>query len=544
MWSATGLVVGHTIAVGIFLTPAEMIGALAAPALTLGLWIVCGALVLAGALTFGELGARYPRAGGLYVYLREAWGERVAFLYGWQSLLVMDPGITAALATGIAQYLVVLWPNAAGFQKLVAIAAIWLLAGLNMAGFTLSTRVLGLLTALKLAALAGIVVVAFTIGDGSWSNMAPFAERRPGAPPLAEALALGLVGVFFSFGGFWEASRVAGEVRDPERTLPLALVLGVACVTLVYVLTSLAFMYLVPIEGATSAVEFARRAGESMLGLAGPPVLSAIVLLSVAPSAMALLMMAPRLYTAMSRDGLFPEVLAALGPDGRTPLRATALLAFLASAFVLAGTLSADRGVLSLHDAGVRGDGGSGPDCHTLTGAGRRPPAGRGCRAGGVRALRFGRRHHRRGGPPDSGACRIRARAAGTSRAPPAHEHVRSYLTKNRHPHHAVHVVAAVGVQHASEALHRIGNIGMARTRIGSVILLASSMNAVQACAESDLGTGVEGVDTPLEQARGVQVVVRDPLEELATGLPQHEVVIERRASVLRVMDVPHTGIH
>jgi APA family basic amino acid/polyamine antiporter len=166
----------------------------------------------------------------------------------------------------------------------------------------------------------------------------PFAERRPGAPPLAEALALGLVGVFFSFGGFWEASRVAGEVRDPERALPLALLLGVTCVTLVYVLTSLAFMYLVPIEGATSAVEFARRAGEAMLGLAGPPVLSAIVLLSVAPSAMALLMMAPRLYTAMSRDGLFPEALAALGSDGRTPLRATVLLAFLASAFVLAGT--------------------------------------------------------------------------------------------------------------------------------------------------------------------------------------------------------------
>jgi APA family basic amino acid/polyamine antiporter len=338
MWSATALVVGHTIAVGIFLTPAELIGALAAPALTLGLWVVCGALVLAGALAFGELGARYPRAGGLYVYLREAWGERVAFLYGWQSLLVLDPGITAALATGIAQYLVVLWPNAAGFEKLVGIAAIWVLAGLNMAGFTLSTRVLGLLTVLKLAALAGIVVVAFTIGDGSWSNLVPFAERRPGAPPLAEALALGLVGVFFSFGGFWEASRVAGEVRDPERALPLALLLGVTCVTLVYVLTSLAFMYLVPIEGATSAVEFARRAGEAMLGLAGPPVLSAIVLLSVAPSAMALLMMAPRLYTAMSRDGLFPEALAALGSDGRTPLRATVLLAFLASAFVLAGT--------------------------------------------------------------------------------------------------------------------------------------------------------------------------------------------------------------
>ena len=176
---------------------------------------MCGACIFAGALTFGELAARYPLAGGPYVYLREGWGERIAFLYGWQSLLVMDPGIIAALATGLAQYLVVLWPGAAGSEKLLAIASIWTLAVLNMAGLTLSARVLGLLTALKLLALGQIVVTAFTIGDGSWSNLVPFVERRAGAPPLVEALALGLVGVFFSFGGFWEASRVAGEVAIP-----------------------------------------------------------------------------------------------------------------------------------------------------------------------------------------------------------------------------------------------------------------------------------------------------------------------------------------
>ena len=99
LWTAAALVVGHTIAVGIFLTPAQLIGALASPALTFGVWIFCGALVLAGAYTFGELASRYPRAGGPYVYLREAWGERSAFLYGWQCLLVMDPGVTAALGS-------------------------------------------------------------------------------------------------------------------------------------------------------------------------------------------------------------------------------------------------------------------------------------------------------------------------------------------------------------------------------------------------------------------------------------------------------------
>ena len=104
-WSATALVVGHTVGVGIFLTPAELIGALASPAWTFGLWLVCGGFVFAGALTFGELAARYPRAGGLYVYFHEAFGPRVAFLYGWQSILIMDPGITAALAVGLSPYL-------------------------------------------------------------------------------------------------------------------------------------------------------------------------------------------------------------------------------------------------------------------------------------------------------------------------------------------------------------------------------------------------------------------------------------------------------
>ena len=330
--------VGHTIAVGIFLTPAELIGALAAPALTLSVWFVCGAAVFAGALTFGELAARYPHAGGPYVYLREGWGDRIAFLYGWQSLLVMDPGVTAALAAGIAQYAVLLWPQAGAAEKLCAVIAVWAVTLPSMAGLRFSARILTLLTALKLLALGGIVIAAFTFGNGEWSNLTPFAERRPGARPLLEALALGLVGAFFSFGGFWEASRVAGDVRDPGRTLPLALGIGTICVTLVYVLTSLAFMYLGPFDATTSAADFGRRAGEAMLGSIGPSILAVAVLLSAVPSAMALIVMAPRVYVAMNRDGLFPSSLAAVRGDGRTPARAMVVLATLATIFVLLGT--------------------------------------------------------------------------------------------------------------------------------------------------------------------------------------------------------------
>lgn len=294
--------------------------------------------VLAGALTFGELASRYPLAGGPYIYLREGWGERVAFLYGWQSLLVMDPGITAALATGLSEYIVVLWPAAAGAERWLAIGVIWLLALVSITGLTLSARVLGLMTATKLLAFAAVVVIAFAAGSGSWSHFEPFANRHSTAVPLGEAVALGLVSVFFSFGGFWEASRIAGEVRHPSRTMPAALAIGVICVTFVYVATTLAFIYLVPVQQATSASEFARLAGEGMLGTTGPSVLAWVVVLSVVASLLALLIMAPRLYVAMSRDGLFPAALASVSPTTQSPARATALLALLASGFVFVGT--------------------------------------------------------------------------------------------------------------------------------------------------------------------------------------------------------------
>jgi basic amino acid/polyamine antiporter, APA family len=189
-------------------------------------------------------------------------------------------------------------------------------------------------------ALLALVVGAFTIGTGSWSHFSPFVGRRPGAPPIWEALGLGLIGAFYSFGGFWEVSRVAGEMRHPRRELPRALAFGVAIVTVAYVATTLAFLYLVPAEQATSASAFAQRAGEALLGGSGVPAFAAVVVVSVVASILALLLMAPRLYVAMSGDGLFPAALARIHPRTKAPARATALLASIASVFVLSGTFS------------------------------------------------------------------------------------------------------------------------------------------------------------------------------------------------------------
>ena len=338
---ATALIVGQVIAVGIFLTPAAMARLLGSPFWLLAVWLVAGLMAICGALVYGELAARYPEAGGGYVYLREAWGRRLAFLYGWKCCLVMDPGITAALATGLAAYLGYLVPLPPGGLKAAAITAIAAGAAVNIAGARLGAGVISTLAALKLGALATIVVAGFGLGRGDWGHFVPFVAQHPGAAPLGGALAGAFVSAFFAFGGWWEAAKLTGEVRDPARTMPKALGLGVAIVTVAYVATSAAFLYLVPLEAVTSDEAFAAQAGEVLFGRAGGVVLASTVLVSVAGSLVAIQMMLPRLYYAMSRDGLFPASLGRLHPTRGTPVRAIALQAVLASVLVVLGSFEA-----------------------------------------------------------------------------------------------------------------------------------------------------------------------------------------------------------
>jgi basic amino acid/polyamine antiporter, APA family len=337
---ATCLVVGQVVGVGIFLTPAEMAHGLGAPGLVLALWVLLGVMTFTGALCYGELASRFPEAGGAYVYLREGWGEAAAFLYGWKCLLVMDPGITAALAAGLADYVVFLWPGVPGGAKAVALVAILLLASLTALGTRLAAGALVAVTLLKLALLAVIVAWGVASSHASAAHDALSFARYPGAPPLVPALAGGFVAAFFSFGGWWEAARMAGEVKDPRRTLPRAFVAGVAIVTLVYILTSAVFMTLVPPAEAGDAGAFAARLGERLFGPAGGTVLALAVVVSVAGSLAAVILTSPRTYVALARDGLFPVRLARLDPRLGTPVRAIALQAALASALLLLGSFA------------------------------------------------------------------------------------------------------------------------------------------------------------------------------------------------------------
>lgn len=338
--SATAMIVGEVIAVGIFLTPAGMAKSLGSPFWILAVWLVMGMMAVCGALCYGALGARFPEAGGSYVYLREAYGPVLAFLYGWKCFLVMDPGITAALAVGLAGYigyLVNLTPVGA---KLVAIAAILMVAAVNIVGLRFGAGLMRWLTALKLGSLGVIVVWAIAWRLGDLSHFTPFVAQRAGSAPLLGALAGGMVGAFFAFGGWWDLSKLGGEVRDPQRTLPRAMVFGVIGVTVVYILTSGVFLYLVPLDRVTSGETFAAQAGEALFGRSGGAIFSAIVIVSVLGSLAAVVMSAPRVYYAMARDGVFFGAIARLHPRFGTPARAILAEAAMASLLAALGTFN------------------------------------------------------------------------------------------------------------------------------------------------------------------------------------------------------------
>lgn len=315
-----------------------MAKSLGSPLLVIIVWLAMGGMALSGAFCYGELAARFPRTGGGYVYLREAYGPRLGFLYGWKCFLVMDPGLTAALAAGMASYVGFIVHLSSLGTKAVAIAVVVAIAAANILGVRLGARLLRSLAVLKIVSLGFIVLWGVLGRFGDWGNLLPFADQRPGSAPLLTAVAGGMLAGFFSFGGWWDLSKMGGEVRDPQRTLPRAIAFGVCIVTLVYVSTSVAFMYLVPLERVTSGETFAAQAGQALFGAAGARVFSGIVVVSVLGSLTAIIMAAPRVYYAMAEDGLFFKTAASIHPRFGTPARAITLQAVLASVLIALGT--------------------------------------------------------------------------------------------------------------------------------------------------------------------------------------------------------------
>jgi basic amino acid/polyamine antiporter, APA family len=334
LWTAVSILVGQVIAVGIFLTPAGMAKSVGSPFWLLIIWLLMGLMALCGALCYGELASRFPEAGGSYVYLREAFGKPLAFLYGWMVLLVLDPGLTAIFAVGLTSYVDYLVPMSPFVKQIFAVSTVIIVAILNILGTKLSGSILQLLTFLKVGTLFFLVVYGFVGSFGDWNNFTPFFAMPK---DTFGAIIGGFVGAFFAFAGWWEVSRIAGEIENPEKNLPKALAIGVIILTVIYIATSAVFMYLVPIANVTNDVTFAAQAGEALFGQIGGKVFSIIVIVSVLGTLVAYLMVSPRVYYAMAKDKLFFAKIAELHPKFNTPHRATLIQVLLASILILLG---------------------------------------------------------------------------------------------------------------------------------------------------------------------------------------------------------------
>ena len=335
-WTATAMVVSQVVGVGIFLTPATMMRTLGSPWAALAMWGVMGTLSAAGALCYAELSTRFPKAGGSYVYLREAFGPRCAFVYGWMALLVMDPGLTAALGIGFAQYLLATLGASSTLTSPVAIAAIVAFGLMTLAGMGTSARAMQWTAAAKLSIVVILVIAAlFRVRD---ANVATDIVTSATLTPAA--LAASLISAFFAFGGWWDLGRMGEEVESPRHTMPRALVGGLALVTGMYALVSVAYM--AGASGLASGTDeaFVLRIGASLFGETAGRVLSAMVVVAVVGSLAAVLLGSPRVYVAMARDGVFPERLARFNVGKGTVPASTIVQVTLAGGLVLLGTFN------------------------------------------------------------------------------------------------------------------------------------------------------------------------------------------------------------
>ncbi len=332
-------VVGGIIGSGVFLGPEVVAARVGSAGLTLTAWIAGGVIALVGALSFGELGARRPRAGGGYVYLREAFGPLPAFLYGWALLLVIATGATAAVAVTFASYTVPLlgWPATATLP--LAIGAIVLLSAVNYVGVKPAAVTQNVFTILKLAALAALIAAAlFSPPSTALYRPLPSSTAPAGAWQVGIALGAALVPVLFAYGGWQQTNFIAEELIAPERDLPRALVLGVAGVVTVYLLANVAYLRVLGAGGLAASTAPAADVMGRVLGPAGRRLISAGIAISTFGFLNLVILVTPRVFQAMAADGVFLKRLATLHPTYRTPTGAIVFMAAWSILLALSGT--------------------------------------------------------------------------------------------------------------------------------------------------------------------------------------------------------------
>ena len=350
-WDATFLTIGSAVGTGIFITTADIARVLPHQGLILAVWAIAGVLSLAGALTYAELGAMFPRAGGMYLYLREAYGPFCGFLFGWASFLIIMSGGIAAIAVAFGEYLgsfapffamdnillsvpVGAWTWTLAGGQVAAALAILALTAVNYVGLREGAGVQNFLTVFRIGAVVAFAVLAFAVeARGPVSLLGPL----PGVPLLA-GLGIAMIAALWTYDGWYGPTFSAGEMRDPQRTLPLGLVWGVLIVMVLYALVNLVYVRALTLPEMAASRRIAETAAIALVGPGGGRLVSFAVLVSTFGCLSATILYSSRIYLPMARDGAFFRSLAVVHPRFHTPGRSLWAQSLWGTVLALTGT--------------------------------------------------------------------------------------------------------------------------------------------------------------------------------------------------------------
>src|SRR5262245_43075494 len=346
LWSAIALVVGITIGSGIFRSPAAIAQRVPDPTLMLTLWVVGGLVTLCGALSLAELAAALPETGGFYAYLREGWGRAAGFLFGGARLVLIRASALGGIAVVFREYLL----RSLGIDPVehyvaarsLSAAAIAFAACANIIGANIGAAIVGVSTAAKFSALVLLVAASLALGGAHGGTLANLTAPASGPISLG-AMGLALVSVLWAYDGWGDLSFAAGEVTNPQRTLPRAIILGTLALIGIYVLTNVAYLYVIPISGIADPRTplVAADTMMALFGRAGVVLVSVFVMISSFSSLNGSMLASPRVFFAMADDGLFFETIGRIHPRFKTPYVAILLAAVLGMALVMSRSFEA-----------------------------------------------------------------------------------------------------------------------------------------------------------------------------------------------------------
>jgi amino acid transporter len=342
LWSAVAVVIGITIGSGIFRTPAGIAQKLPGPLPLFGVWIAGGVVALCGALTLAEVAGAFPETGGIYVFIRNAWGRLPAFLFGWAELSVIRAAALGAIATTFAEYFVRVLgfdPSVAPYDNYVhyiAAISIAVIAALNIVGVRWGALVSNITTVAKYFGLLFIISVALIMGLPKTGGH--FTPAMPVGSFSIAPFGLALVSVLWAYDGWADLAFISGEVKDPEKNLPRALIYGTICIVVIYLLANAAYLSVMTVQEMAQSKLVAADVANRLIGAPGVVFVSLTVMLSTLGTLNGSILTNPRVFFAMAADGMLFRKIAAVHPKYQTPHTAIILAAILGIIFVLLRT--------------------------------------------------------------------------------------------------------------------------------------------------------------------------------------------------------------